>query len=235
MAHVLRVATIERFAAELAHELNQPLTAIANDVETCATHIRSGKGGARRLLVLLERAGAEALRAGEIVHHLREFVKRTTPRLDSVNLCDVVRDATRWLAREMEHDHIALRLEVPPEKLFVLIDRVQIEQVLVNLMQNAVDAIRETGDGPREIQVRVSRTATEWPRWRSTTPAPASRLRRPSACSSPSSRPRCRVWVWALAICLTIAEMHRGRMFVEPLQSGRGTTVRLLLPLQGSA
>ena len=235
MAHVLRVATIERFAAELAHELNQPLTAIANDVETCATHIRSGKGGARRLLVLLERAGAEALRAGEIVHHLREFVKRTTPRLDSVNLCDVVRDATRWLEREMEHDHIALRLEVPPEKLFVLIDRVQIEQVLVNLMQNAVDAIRETGDGPRGIQVRVSRTADGMAEvafddtGAGVSAAAAERL------FEPFFTTKVQGMGMGLAICLTIAEMHRGRMFVEPRQSGRGTTVRLLLPLQGSA
>src|SRR4029079_10683602 len=132
---------IERFAAELAHELNQPLTAIANDVETCATHIRSGRGGARRLLVLLERAGAEALRAGDIVHHMREFVKRTTPRLESVCVSDVVRNATRWLAREMEQEHIALRLDAAPQNLFVHIDRIQIEQVFVNLMQNAVDAI----------------------------------------------------------------------------------------------
>ena len=60
-----------------------PSRAIANDVEACATHVRSGKGGPRRLLVLLERAGAEALRAGEIVHHLREFVQahRAAPRI----------------------------------------------------------------------------------------------------------------------------------------------------------
>jgi two-component system CheB/CheR fusion protein len=235
MAHVLRVATIERFAAELAHELNQPLTAIANDVETCASHIRSGKGGARRLLVLLERAGAEALRAGEIVHHLREFVKRTTPRLDSVNLCDVVRDATRWLEREMEQEHIALRLELTPEKLFVLIDRIQIEQVFVNLMQNAVDAIHEAGDGPRGIQVRVSRTADGMAEvafddtGAGVSAAAAERLYEPFFTTKEQGMGM------GLAICLTIAEMHHGRLFVGPRASGRGTTVRMLLPLGGSA
>lgn len=235
MAHVLRVATIERFAAGLAHELNQPLTAIANDVETCATHIRSGKGGARRLLVLLERAGAEALRAGDIVHHLREFVRRTEPRLESVDLGDVVRNATRWLAREMEHEHIALRLDSTPEKLFVCIDRIQIEQVFVNLMQNAVDAIHEAGEGPREIQVRASRTEDEMAEvaiddtGAGVSAAAAERLYEPFFTTKQQGMGM------GLAICLTIAEMHRGRLFVERRQSGRGTTVRLLLPLEGSS
>jgi PAS domain S-box-containing protein len=235
MAHVLRVATIERFAAELAHELNQPLTAIANDVDTCATHIRSGKGGARRLLVLLERAGAEALRAGDIVHHLREFVTRTAPRLESVNLCDVVRNATRWLAREMEQEHIALRLDPAPQKLLVHIDRIQVEQVLVNLMQNAVDAIHEAGDGPREIRVRVSRTDDGMAEvafddtGAGVSAVATERLYEPFFTTKPQGMGM------GLAICLTIAETHRGRLFVEPRASGRGTTVRLLLPLEGSS
>src|SRR5204863_421016 len=67
LAHVLRVATIEHMASGLAHELNQPLTAIANEVEACATYVRGGKLEPPRLLALLEHAGAEALRAGEIV------------------------------------------------------------------------------------------------------------------------------------------------------------------------
>jgi two-component system sensor kinase FixL len=100
LAHVLRIATIERLAASLAHELNQPLTAIANEVEACATYVRSGKREPRRLLSLLERAGAEALRAGEIVHHLRDFVLRSEPRLESADLCEVVRNATAgWRGR----------------------------------------------------------------------------------------------------------------------------------------
>jgi two-component system CheB/CheR fusion protein len=235
MAHVLRVATIERFAAGLAHELNQPLMAIANDVETCATHIRSGKGGARRLLVLLERAGAEALRAGDIVHHLREFVKRTTPRLESVDLCNVIRNATRWLAREMEHEHITLRLELAPPQLFVCIDRIQIEQVFVNLLQNAVDAIHEAGEGPREIRVRISRTDDGMAEvafddtGAGVSAAAAERLYEPFFTTKEQGMGM------GLAICLTIAEMHRGRLFVEPRASGRGTTVRLLLPLEGSS
>ena len=234
MAHVLRVATIERFAAGLAHELNQPLTAIANDVEACATYVRAGKHTPRRLLGLLDRAGAEALRAGEIVHHLREFVQRTEPRLEPTDLREVVRNSTRWLLREIENEHITLRLDLGAQPLHVCVDRVQIEQVLVNLLQNAVDAIREADTVTREIVVRTSPGADGTVEvalddtGTGLSPAAAERLYEPFFTTKPQGMGM------GLAICLTIAEWHRGGLFVEPRTSGPGTTVRLILPLEGS-
>jgi two-component system CheB/CheR fusion protein len=233
MAHVLRVATIERFAAGLAHELNQPLTAIANDVEASASYVRSGKGGSRRLLRLLDRAGAEALRAGEIVHHLREFVQRTEPRLEWADLCEVARNATRWLAREMEQEHITLRLAFAAPTLPVRVDRIQIEQVFVNLMQNAIDSIRDARRQRRWIRVRTSRTADGMAEVAfddtggGVSPLASERLYEPFFTTKPQGMGM------GLAICLTIAEAHRGRLSVEPRKSGAGTTVRLLLPLEG--
>jgi two-component system CheB/CheR fusion protein len=230
MAHVLRVATIERFAAGLAHELNQPLTAIANDVEACATHLRSGKGGARRLLTLLDRAGSEALRAGDIVHHLREFVQRSEPRLESADLCEIVRSATRWLAREMEQESITIRLDLEATHVPVRVDRIQIEQVCVNLLQNAIEAIREAGT-ERSIRVRAARhedgmaEVTIDDTGSGVSAAAAERLYEPFFTTKPQGMGM------GLAICLTIAETHHGRLSVEPGPSGVGTTVRLLLPL----
>jgi two-component system sensor kinase FixL len=156
LAHVLRVATVERLAAGLAHELTQLLSAIANAVEACATHVRSGSDEPTRLLALLEQAGAEAQRAGEIVHRLRMFVQRAEPRFEVMDLGDVVRHGLHWLARELEHEGITLRFDRPPQPLLVRVDRVQIEQVVVNLLQNAIDAIVEAGGETREIRVRVS-------------------------------------------------------------------------------
>jgi two-component system sensor kinase FixL len=234
MAHVLRVATIERFAAGLAHELNQPLTAIANEVEACATLVRSGKRDSHRMLALLDRAGAEALRAGDIVHHLREFVQRSEPRLEAANLCEVVRSATRWLAREMEQEHIRLRFTLATKGLPVRIDRIQIEQVFVNLLQNAVDAILEANQ-QREIRVRASRTASGMAKvvfedtGAGISVAAAERLYEPFFTTKSQGMGM------GLAICLTIADMHGGRLAVEPGPAGVGTSVRLLLPLEGAS
>jgi two-component system sensor kinase FixL len=231
LAHVLRIATIERLAASLAHELNQPLTAIANEVEACATYVRSGKREPRRLLSLLERAGAEALRAGEIVHHLRDFVLRSEPRLERADLCEVIRNATRWLAREMEHERITLRLDLAPQGLQVHADRIQIEQVLVNIVQNAIDAIREASGETREIRVRTSQgeDGTAEVLIDDTGIGLAAdvtaRLYEPFFTTKPHGMGM------GLAISRTIVELHHGRLSVRTRESGFGTTVRLVLPV----
>jgi two-component system CheB/CheR fusion protein len=231
LAHVLRIATIERLAASLAHELNQPLTAIANEMEACATYVRSGKREPRHLLSLLERAGAEALRAGEIVHHLRDFVLRSEPRLEPADLCEVIRNATRWLAREMEHERITLRLDLAPQGLQVDADRIQIEQVLVNIVQNAIDAIREARGETREIRVRTSQgedgTAEVFvdDTGIGLAAAVTARLYEPFFTTKPHGMGM------GLAISRTIVELHHGRLSVGPRESGPGTTVRLVLPV----
>jgi C4-dicarboxylate-specific signal transduction histidine kinase len=235
LAHVLRTATIEHLAAGLAHELNQPLTAVANDVEACATYVRSGERGSPRLLALLDHAGAEALRAGEIVHHLREFVKRREPRIESTDLCEVVRNATRWLVREIEHERMTLRLELPPQGLRVSADHVQIEQVLVNLMQNAIDTIREAGTETRDIVVRASRTedgmaeVTVEDTGAGLHAAAAGRLYEPFFTTKPQGMGM------GLAISRSIVETHDGQLSMAPRATGVGTTVRFTLPLESTA
>jgi two-component system sensor kinase FixL len=231
LAHVLRIATMERLAAGLAHELNQPLSAIANDVEACAAFVRAGKSKPARLLELLERAGTEALRAGEIVHRLREFVQRGEPRREPIDLRELVRHATRWLAREMEQEHVLLRLHLGARTLPVLADRIQIEQVFVNLFQNAVDAIRETGARRGEVEVQAARGADGMAEvvvhdtGGGLAAAAAERLFEPYFTTKSSGLGM------GLAISRSIIEAHQGRLSVEPGPAGNGAAVRVTLPI----
>jgi two-component system sensor kinase FixL len=230
LAHVLRIATMERLAAGLAHEINQPLSAIANDVEACAASVRAGKITPAKLLELLERAGAEALRAGEIVHRLREFVQRGSTRRESVDLRELVRNATRWLVREMEQEHVALRLELGMRALPVLADRVQIEQVFVNILQNSIDAIRETGargeigvqagrgvDGTAEVMVHDT--------GRGLSADAVDRLFEPYFTTKAGGLGM------GLAISRSIVEAHHGQLSLESRVGQAGATVRVVLPL----
>jgi len=235
LAHVLRVATVERLATALAHELNQPLSAIANAVEACATYVRSGQDEPTRLLGLLEHAGAEAMRAGEIVHHLRMFVQRSEPRFEVMDLCDVVRHGVRWLAEELEHDGIALRLDLPPRELLVRIDGVQIEQVLVNVLQNAVEAIVEAGGEKGEIRVRLSKGSDAMAEVLvedtgiGLSAAAAARLYEPFFTTKATGLGM------GMTISRSIVAMHHGRLSAAPRESGPGTRVRLTVPLEVGA
>jgi C4-dicarboxylate-specific signal transduction histidine kinase len=143
----------------------------------------------------------------------------------------VIRNATRWLAREMEHERITLRLDLAPQGLLVHADRIQIEQVLVNIVQNAIDAIREAGSERREIRIRTAQggdgtaevlvddtgigVAAEV----------TARLYEPFFTTKPQGMGM------GLAISRTIVELHHGRLEVEPRESGLGTSVRLALPV----
>jgi two-component system sensor kinase FixL len=231
LAHALRIATMERLAAGLAHELNQPLSAIANGVEACAAFVRAGKSKPAKLLDLLERAGTEALRAGEIVHRLRDFVQRGQGRREPIDLRELVRKASRWLMREMEQEHVMLRLHLGTHALPVFADRVQVEQVFVNILQNAIDAVRETEAMGREVEVKAGRGAdgmaevVVYDTGRGLTAEVMGRLFEPYFTTKTLGLGM------GLAISRTIIEAHEGRLSLESRAGRTGATVRVELPL----
>jgi PAS domain S-box-containing protein len=231
LAHALRIATMERLAAGLAHELNQPLGAIANSVEACAAFVRAGKSKPAKLIELLERASAEALRAGEIVHRLRDFVQRGGPRWEQVDLRELVRNATRWLVREMEQDHVALRLHLGAHALPVLADRIQIEQVFVNILQNAIEAIRETAARHGEIDLQAGRGAGGKAEVVVHDTGPGLATDALDRLFEPYFTTKTGGLGMGLAISRSIVEAHHGSLLVQPRVAGDGATVRVALPL----
>jgi two-component system sensor kinase FixL len=234
LAHVLRIATMERLAAGLAHEINQPLNAIANDVEACAASVRAGKVDKARLLELLERAGAEALRAGEIVHHLREFFQRGAVRRERIDIREVVQNATRWLTRDMEREHIVLRLQLGEQALPVLADRIQIEQVFLNILQNSLDAIRETGAGG-EVDVQAGRGTDGMAEVMVHDTGGGLAANAVDRLFEPYFSTKAGGLGMGLGISRSILEAHHGRLSLNVLAGQTGATVRVELPLDAGA
>lgn len=231
LAHVLRLSTMGELVAELSHGINQPLTAIANDVAACVTYVRSGKAASRKLLALLEHAAAEALSAGDIVHHLREFAQKRGSHLEATNLNGLVRNVARLLEREIVQREITLQLDLAPRPIPVRADRIEIEQVLVNLMQNAIDAIREAPGDRQEIQLQVwaAKGMAEVAVHDTGTGASAAAMEHmfdPFFTTKPNGLGM------GLPISRSILEAHRGRIWVKRrADGGPGTTIRFTLPL----
>jgi PAS domain S-box-containing protein len=232
LAHVLRVSTIGELASGLAHELNQPLSSIANGVEACARHVRSGKAQSNKLLGLLEEVSVEALRAGEIVEHLRGFIRKGEPQFERTDLREIVRNVPHLFRHAIEQAQITLRLSVHEQPLPIHADRIQIEQVIVNLVQNAIDVTREAGGDHQEINLGARTVnGTAEVSVRDTGPgvsaAVSERLFEPFFTTKPEGLGM------GLAISRSIIEAHRGRIWVErPADGDAGTTVRFTLPLQ---
>jgi PAS domain S-box-containing protein len=141
LAHVTRLSTLGEMAPLLAHELIQPLTAIANYLDTGLAEIRSGQFHCDRVCNMMESAAQEAIRAGEIIKRLRNLVQRTRPEGSSVNLNDLVQEVLALASPELRTNSIQVHLQLAESLPLIYVDRIQIQQVILNLVRNAMEAM----------------------------------------------------------------------------------------------
>ncbi len=158
LAHVLRVGTMGEMAAGLAHEINQPIGAMANYALGAARRLRDGTLASADLLPLFEAIGTEALRAGDIIRRIRTLLRKETPQLELVDANEVARAAVRVTATEARRHRAHIALQLAPALPPVHGNAIQLEQVLLNLLLNAFEA--SAGHGAARLVLRTAATAT---------------------------------------------------------------------------
>ncbi|MDP2577719.1 MAG: PAS domain-containing protein, partial [Candidatus Palauibacterales bacterium] len=150
LAHVARLSTMGEMTAGIAHEMNQPLAAIATYAQACSRLLRAEVAANPDILSTMELIGEEAIRAGGIIHNLREFASKRESRRDVCHVNELVRDVARLADVDSRLQRIGLRLQLAKELPIILADSVQIQQVILNLVRNAVEAterVKEVGKG----------------------------------------------------------------------------------------
>lgn len=158
LVHVCRLSTMGETATGIAHELNQPLAAIINYANGCARRLRSGRDDKDELLDALERIGGQATRAAEIIKRLRAMVGKQAASRVEVDLNDLVREVCGFTEFDVRRIGATIDLQLAAERLSVSVDLVQIEQVILNLLRNALDALDalpETAE--RRVTIRTGR------------------------------------------------------------------------------
>lgn len=158
LAHAARVSTLGHLTAGLAHELNQPLATIANYAEACDVELRRHPDSviSDRLLRNLEKTKQAALRAGQIVLRIRDFIRPERSARKQLRIDSLIRDVVEFCQAEIAQAESTIALELADERALVLVDSIQIQQVLVNLLQNALDAVRVCPIRDRHIHVRIA-------------------------------------------------------------------------------
>jgi PAS domain S-box-containing protein len=157
MAHVMRLGTMGEMATGLAHELNQPLTALVSYCGTAASLVNSLPSPPQQLGEMLELATEQAHRAGDIIRNLREFVSKESKNKKVFELDRIIYDVITFLKWEVQKSGIKIELKLGSQARKVMANKIQIEQVLVNLVRNSLEAFEhaEIAEGRVVIQTRL--------------------------------------------------------------------------------
>jgi PAS domain S-box-containing protein len=141
IAHVIRLSTAGEMASGMAHELNQPLAALVSYCGTAKSLVNSMTSPPQHLGEILERAGEQALRAGEIIRHLREFVSKGDDHKEPLDIGQVIGDTIVFLKYEVQKSDIKIEFHSGCRGCKIKADKIQIEQVLINMVRNSLEAI----------------------------------------------------------------------------------------------
>jgi two-component system sensor kinase FixL len=224
--HVARLTTLGEMASALAHELNQPLSAAANFINGSSRLLAETPPKLDRLKPALEQANDQLLRAGQIIRRLRDFVSKRETERRPENLRQLLEEAGALAMVGAKDIGVRLSYDLAPDLDRVLVDKVQIQQIVLNLMRNGIDAMegfpkremkvsaRQAGD--QTIEVSVSDTGP------GVSPSVADQLFQPFVTTKADGMGV------GLSISRTIAEAHGGRIWVES-RPGEGATFRFTL------
>jgi two-component system, LuxR family, sensor kinase FixL len=227
LIHMSRFTALGEMASTLAHELNQPLTAIANYLKGSRRLLDAGPGDAiPKAREALERAAEQALRAGQIIRHLREFVARGESERQLENLPRLIEEASALALVGVKELGVRADFTFDPRAAIILASKIQVQQVLLNLMRNAVEAMQECER--RELTVSTCRLDNETVRIDVADTGPGIAPEIAAQLFQPFVTTKRHGMGVGLSISRTIIESHGGRLWVES-NPGGGTIFRLTL------
>jgi PAS domain S-box-containing protein len=230
LAHVTRVATLGELTASIAHEINQPLGAIVNNASAClrwlaAENLEEARSSAALVI-------EDGYRTGEIIRRIRSFAKKAPPQKDWIDINQTIREVIALARSEMQRHNVELDTKLSEDMHYVPLifaDRIQLQQVILNLIMNAVESVREVSDGPRQLLIR---TGIETPgeivvavrdSGVGLAPENLDQLFTPFYTTKPQGMGM------GLAICRSIVEAHAGRLWATA-NHDRGATFHFTLP-----
>jgi two-component system, LuxR family, sensor kinase FixL len=229
LAHVSRVMTLGELTASIAHEVNQPLAAIVTNSNACLRWLGGATPNLAEARRAVERIIKDGYRASEVISRIRTLVKKAPPRNDLVDLNEVIREVLALAQSEAQRIHVFLKRDLASDLPPVLGDRVQLQQVILNLIINGLEALAKVDEGARELTVSSGKHEPDKvivavrDSGEGVADADLERVFDAFFTSKPAGMGM------GLAICRTIIESHGGRLWATP-NLPQGAVFQFALP-----
>ncbi|MBL4647947.1 MAG: GHKL domain-containing protein, partial [Gammaproteobacteria bacterium] len=232
MAHVSRINLMGEMATGIAHELNQPLTAVNNYINGCIRRLIKEQNSDKSMVVTkLKKAANEASCAADIIQHLRDFLTKGKLQVSCLDVNILVNDSVELLSAEIKEKAIQINWQLVHDATMIIVDTIQLKQVIVNLIKNAIDAVEGFAENRRCITLTTALSLDKKTVFLLVT----------DTGSGISSEAKFKIFDqffttkkegmgMGLAISRSIVEIHRGQLILEDT-SAQGTTFKISLPI----
>ncbi|HMJ23551.1 MAG TPA: ATP-binding protein [Terriglobales bacterium] len=231
LAHVTRVMTMGELAASIAHEVNQPLAAIVTNANACLRWLAGESPNLDEARETARHIVRDGNRAGDVIGRIRTLLRKTGTEKELLDMNQVIREVVALAEDEVRRNGVALRTELAGDLPLILGDRVELQQVVLNLIMNAIEAMSAIGDRPRDLVIRTQRGEVD-------------QVRVTVQDSGIGLDPQCMGRIFdafyttksqgmgmGLAISRSIIAAHGGRLWAVP-NDGPGMTFEFALPVE---
>ena len=230
-ARVTHLTTMGEMAASIAHEVNQPLAAIVAGGNAGLRWLANETPDLNRVQTILERVVRDSMRASEVVGSVRAMFRKEVQKKVPLNVNDLVTEVLAHLHGELLSERIAVQVELGSGLPPVLANRVQLQQVFVNLMTNGIDAMRSVGDRPRRLRVAARVVEADGVLITVGDTGPGIDPKLADRIFEPFFSTKSGGMGLGLSICRSIIEAHGGRLWVSPGKTN-GSDFRFVLPCE---
>jgi PAS domain S-box-containing protein len=231
LAHVGRVAMMGELTASIAHEVNQPLAGVVTNANAATRWLNFAPPNLDEAREAVQRIARDGARASEVIQRIRAILKKSEPSRSPVNLNALIEETVALTQPELKHEKVLLRMELSPQLPLVLVDRVQLQQVLLNLFVNALDSLSSVFDRTRILRVRTEQIEPQSVQVAVEDSGAGINVPNIEHLFEPFYTTKSHGLGLGLSISRSIVEAHGGRLWATP-NDGHGATFQFSLPVQ---